>query len=122
MSTNRLLLLKLALLVPVAGLSAAPPSDPARLRELLRDRQHPRGQSQAALLLVQSADPDAEEIVREGLRQTDAGDVFTALATAVSLEHDSRFRDELLAALTSGPSALRQEAAAALAPVADART
>jgi HEAT repeat protein len=116
MSASRLLLSHLALLIPVAAAA-----DPARLRELLHDHQHPRGQSQAALLLVQNPTADAEEIVHEGLRQTEAVDVFSALATAVRLEHDSRFRDDLLAALTSGPPPIRQEAAAALAPLADAR-
>jgi HEAT repeat protein len=121
MSTGRLLLLHLALLIAVADTWAAPPTDPARLRELLHNRESPRGQSQAALLLVQSPSSDAEEIVHEGLRQTDAVDVFSALATAVRLEHDGRFRDDLLAALIGGPPAIRQEAAAALAPTADAR-
>ena len=57
------------------GDPAAPVSAPgsdldlAHLREVLHDRQDPRGQSQAALMLVQSNDPGAEKLVRQGLRQ-----------------------------------------------------
>src|SRR5262249_56809268 len=88
---------------------------------LLYDRQHARGTSQAALLLVPSTSPDAEDIVRQGLRQTDAVEVFLALAAAVHLSRDPRFRDEFLHALTSSQALVRQAAARALAETADAR-
>ena len=50
---------------------------------MLHDRQHPRGQSQAALLLIRSTDPEAERLVREGLRNHEEIEVFLALASAV---------------------------------------
>ena len=110
--------LLLLLSLPVAG------ADPAQLREVLHDRHNPRGQSQAALLLVGDRSADAEEVVRAGLRQTGAADVFLALASAVRLSRDGRFTPELLAALAAAPdiprSPLRQAAAEALAVVADA--
>ena len=81
------LLLGLCLLAPKADEPAAPP-DLARLRELLHDRTNPRGQSQAALLLVQARDAEAEKIVHDGLRQGD-DDVFMALASAVSARSSS---------------------------------
>jgi HEAT repeat protein len=112
----RVLLILLSL--PVGG------ADPAQLREALHDRQDPRGQSQAALLLVRDRSADAEEIVRAGLHQTSAPDVFLALASAVRLNRDSRFGAELLTALARVPegprSPVRQAAAEALAAVADA--
>ena len=111
----RVLLILLSL--PVVG------ADPAQLREALHDRQDPRGQSQAALLLVRDRSTEAEEVVRSGLRQSSALDVFLALASAVRLCRDGRFSDELLAALTRTPegprSSVRQAAAEALAAVAD---
>jgi HEAT repeat protein len=112
------LLLGLAPLVTEVDL---PASDPAQLRELLHDRQHTRSQSQAALLLVQSKSPDAETIVRQGLRQTDSADVFLALAAAIRLQQDARFLDELLIALGNGRPAVRQAAADALAELSDPR-
>lgn len=113
-------LLGLLLFGPSAVVSAPPSPDPASLREMLHDRQNPRGQSQAALLLVQSRSADADEIVRQGLRQTEASDIFIALATAVRLQRDTRFLDELLRGLACGRPAVRQAAAEALAVVADA--
>lgn len=120
MTTIQPLLLGLGLLLPAAGSPVHLPTDPARLREMLQDRQHPRSQSQAALLLVQSTSPDAEEVVREGLRQIDSPEIFLALAGAVRLQRDTRFVDELLAALQSGQPALLQGAALTLAELADA--
>src|SRR5262245_23640638 len=86
------LLLGLSLLAVTAEeQSSAAGPDLAHLRELLGDRNNPRGQSQAALLLVQSKDPEAEKAVRAGLHQADDADVFLALASAVRLEQDNRF-------------------------------
>lgn len=97
----------------------APASDAAHWREMLHDRQHPRSQSQAALLLVQSSASDAEDIVRDGLKQTDSPEIFLALASALRLCHDNRFNDESLAALSSGRSSVRDAAADTLAVLAD---
>lgn len=101
--------------------SSAPP-DSVRLREMLRDRHHPRNQNQAALLLIQTHSPEAEEIVRDGLRQTDSAEVFLALTTALRLCRDGRFADELLAAMVEGRPAVRQAAAETLAVLADSAT
>ena len=43
---------------------------------MLHDHLNPGGQSQAELLLVQSPAPEAEKVVRQGLRQTEDADVF----------------------------------------------
>lgn len=114
-----LLLCTLGLLPPVAEQIGPAASDPMRLKEMLYDRQQPRQQSQAALLLVQDHSPDAEEVVRLGLAQTDSPDVFAALASALRLSRDVRFRDELFTALLSGQPAFRQAAAAALVEMMD---
>lgn len=95
------------------------PPEPVRLRELLYDRQHPRNQSQAALLLVQAHSCDAEQIVRQGLRQTEVPEVFLALSAALRLCRDSRFHEELIFVLVEGRPLLRQEAAESLALLAD---
>lgn len=115
------LLLGLASLLPGGPLSAAVPTleDPARLREMLSDRKHPGDQSQAALLLVQSRSPEAEEIVRKGLRQTDEPEVFLALAHALRVERDGRFADELFDALLGPRPTVRHSAAHALAEIGD---
>src|SRR5262249_34344308 len=101
--------------------SAAMPSleDPARLREMLHDRKHPGDQSQAALLLVQNPAPEAQEIVRQGLRQSDEPEVFLALAHALLTERDGRFADELFNALLSPRPTTRHAAAHTLAEMAD---
>jgi HEAT repeat protein len=112
-----LLLVAAALLPPAEGGPAR--ADLPRLRELLRDRQCPRGQSQAALLLLQSEGPEAEQMVRQALRQADDLDTFLALASAVRLAQDGRFLDELIAALTNNRPGVRQAAAEALAVLAD---
>ncbi len=97
------------------GLLCASDVDLAHLREVLHDRQDPRGQSQAALLLVQSNDAGAEKLVRQGLRLPEDTEVFLALTTAVRLRHDGRFLDELLAALQANRPRVRQAIAEALA-------
>ncbi|MFO0844963.1 MAG: HEAT repeat domain-containing protein [Gemmataceae bacterium] len=89
--------------------------DLAQLQEVLSDRQDPRGQSQAALLLVQSADPEAEVAVRRGLRQLESEETFVALAAAVRLRPDDRFVKELLAGLGAARPRVRQAAAETLA-------
>jgi HEAT repeat protein len=111
------LVLGLALLLGSDG-TGTTPTDLPRLRELLRDKQHPQGQSQAALLLVRDRSAEAEALVRQGLRQTESADVFVALAAAVRLQQDTRFVDELLAALAKSQAGTRQAAAEALSAVA----
>ncbi len=120
MSALPALLLGLGMLLPVVGPPRNAADDVALLREMLQDRQHPRNQSQAALLLVESASPDAEEVVRQGLRQTEAPDIFLALAAALRLRRDDRFAGELLAGLSSGRQPVREAAAETLAELADA--
>lgn len=95
--------------------------DPARLRELILDKQRPGMQSQAALLLVQSNSVDAAEIIRQGLRQTDKPELFQALATALRMQRDARFVDELLTAMATGQPAIRHTAALTLAELTDDR-
>ncbi len=100
-----------------------PPPEPAaevtRLREMLQDRTHPRSQSQAALLLVQSRTPEAEAVVRQGLKQTDSPEIFLSLTEALRLCRDDRFLDELIAGLTGGRPAVRQAASETKSGVAD---
>src|SRR5207248_771673 len=97
--------------------------DLPRLREQLFDSQRPREQSQAALMLLHDKSLRAVEIVRAGIGQTEAPDVFLALAAAVRMTRDTRFSKELLEVLDSplsGPRlALRQAAAEALTATAD---
>jgi HEAT repeat protein len=93
--------------------------DLAHLREVLHDRQDPRGQSQVALLLVQSPDPGAEKLVHQGLHQPEDTEVFMALVTAVRLRQDARFLDDLLAALTANHPRVRQAVAETLAVLPD---
>jgi HEAT repeat protein len=88
---------------------------------MLQDHEHPRGQSQAALLLVQSAAPEAEKAVRQGLRRADDPEVFLALATAVHTAQDNRFVDDLLAALLVSRPGIRAAAAEALSSLTDVR-
>src|SRR5262245_57303763 len=115
------LLLIFAMLLLRGDPAMHPAADTAQLREMLYDRQQPRNQSQAALSLVESNSPAAEEIVRGGLRQTDSAEVFLALAAAIRLKRDSRFVDELLEALDRGQPSTRQTAALTLAELADAK-
>lgn len=109
----------ISLLLLSLTLAVEPATDTAHLREMLHDRQQPRIQSQAALLLVQSKATDAEDLVRQGLRQTDSAEVFLALAIAVRMQQDVRFIDELLVALGSGRAPVRQAAAETLAELND---
>jgi HEAT repeat protein len=115
MRTVHLLVLALGAVWP--GADPGPPvkADPAQLREMLRDRQHPLRQSQAALLLIQHPAPEAEQIIRWGLKQTESPDIFVALADAVRLCRDARFAEELAGALTNGSASIRQAAAEGLA-------
>lgn len=117
--SSTLTMLALILLPALAQPHGPMPPDAARLREMLHDRQQPRAQSQAALLLVQDHSADAEEIVRQGLKQTDSPEVFAALVSALRLARDVRFRDELTDALVGGQPVFRQAAAAALAELMD---
>jgi HEAT repeat protein len=94
--------------------------DLAHLQEMLRDRQHSQGQSQAALLLVESRLEGAEKAVHDGLRRVEDAEVFLPLAAAVRLRQDRRFREDLWTALSSGRPAIREAAAQALAVLADA--
>jgi hypothetical protein len=112
MSLLHTLSLALGMLLGAEGRATDHPvtDDSAQLRELLYDRQHPRNQSQAALLLVQSRGTDAEDVVRQGLRQTDSTGVFVALAAAIRLCRDDRFSDELLAALVGDRPVVREAA------------
>jgi HEAT repeat protein len=103
------------------GSSNSPASEEARLQELLQDRQQPAGQTQAALLLVQSRTPTAEDFVRDGLRQSDSPEVFLALAAALRLCQDTRFVDELVDALSASRPAVRQAAAETLAVLPEPR-
>jgi HEAT repeat protein len=96
-------------------------TDVARLHEMLQDREHPRGQSQAALLLVQAAGAEAERVVHQGLRRADDPDVFLALASAVHTAGDNRFIDDLLAALLVSRPGIRSAAIEALAGLTDPR-
>jgi HEAT repeat protein len=122
MSAVHSLFLGLGLLWP-AGIDQffeSTAADPARLREMLHDRQHPRNQNQAALLLVLNRTPEAEEVVRDELRQTDAPEIFLALTAALRLSREARFNEELLAALDSTRPPIRQAAADTLTILADA--
>jgi HEAT repeat protein len=112
-------LLGLGLLLGDPTDSRTPELDLAHLTEVLHDRQDPRGQSQAALLLVQSNDPGAEKLVRKGLTQPEETEVFLALVAAVRLRQDSRFLDELLAALAANHPRVRQVVAETLAVLPD---
>jgi HEAT repeat protein len=122
LSTALFLLLSGTMFLPLDdGPQAATPTatDLPRLRELLADRQHPRTQSQAALLLIQDRTAEGDAIVRQGLRQSDSPEVFLALATALRLRRDGRFTTELLDAMRSAPPAIRQAAAETLAEQSD---
>jgi HEAT repeat protein len=96
-------------------LQGNPGLDYSQLRELLYDRQDPRGQSQAALLLVQSASAEAERLVRQGLRHVENEEAFLALAAAVRMKQDARFTGELVAALLANKPRIRHTVAEALA-------
>jgi HEAT repeat protein len=115
MHIHRPAFLLFAVFAGATASAQSPASDPGSLREMLMDRQHPRSQSQAALLLLQTAGPEAESVVRQGLQQPDDVEVFQALVTAVRLLQDGRFENELLCALAVNRPGVRQSAAEALA-------
>ncbi len=105
---------------------AAPPELPRErvpdvtlLQEMLHDRQNPHGQSQAAILLVQSRPSEAEAVIRQGLQQTEDPEVFQALAQAIRLHQDIRFVEELVQGLSSSRPTVRQTAAETLALLPD---
>jgi HEAT repeat protein len=124
MSATFAVLLSLAVLAPQANdpPNLKPTADLARLRELLQDRQEPRVQNQAALLLLQDHSEQAESLVRQVLAQVDAPETFLALCAAIRLARDPRFSNELFAALQSTAPAIRQAAADALAEAGDETT
>jgi HEAT repeat protein len=113
------LLLTLGLMTGVGQVPEPPAQDLARLREMLHDRLHPRLQSQAALLLLQDETPDAQNLFRTELRQTNDSEVFAALTTALRLNHDRHFTEELMTKLAGGQPAIRQASAEAIAELAD---
>jgi HEAT repeat protein len=115
------LLLGLVIGTGEKDLTVTPRPDLAHLQEMLHDRQHPHGQSQAALLLVQSKAEGADALVRQGLRQTEDPELFLALAAAVRLNGDLRFTDELFTALADSRPHIRQAAAETLAVLPDGR-
>ncbi|HWG45021.1 MAG TPA: HEAT repeat domain-containing protein, partial [Gemmataceae bacterium] len=94
--------------------------DLSHLQEMLHDRQHPHLQSQSALLLVQCSLDGAEKLVHDGLRNLENVEVFLALAAAVRLHQDRRFRDDLFAGLSARRPPIREAAAQTLAVFADA--
>lgn len=102
---------------PASGAEIQP--DPYRLREMLRIRDNPVVQAQAALALVRHPDREAGLIVRKGLEQVEEDTAFVALAQALSSERDGRFRDELLRALQVPKANVRQAAAEALSNLMD---
>jgi HEAT repeat protein len=115
MSAIHSLVLGLGVVWAGADPGAGGETDPATLREALHDSAQPRRQSQAALLLIQCQGAEAEAIIRQGLKQIDAPDVFLALAEAIRFKQDARFVEELVAVLANGSPVLRQGAAECLA-------
>jgi HEAT repeat protein len=115
MSVIQSLVLGLGVFWPGVDPGAGGAPDPATLREALHDREQPRRQNQAALLLVQSNAAEAEVIVRQGLKQTDVPEVFLALTEAIRFRQDARFVEELVSALASSSPIHRQAAAETLA-------
>jgi HEAT repeat protein len=109
------ILLGLTILLGDGGPKTEQGANLPRLCELLHDRRQPRGQCQAALLLVESPAAEAEQAVRAALRQAEDSDAFLALATAIRLRRDARFVEELFAALSGGRPQVRQAAADTLA-------
>ena len=113
------LLLTLGLMNGIGQAPEPPAHDLARLREMLHDRLHPRLQSQAALLLLQDETKDAQDLFRLELRQTNDSEVFAALTSALRLNHDRHFTEELMTKLAGGQPAIRQASAEAIAELAD---
>ncbi len=121
MQTLSLLVLGLGFFVPSSEPLQERIPDLTLLQEMLRDRQNPRSQNQAALLLVQSNQPEAEAIIRKGLQQVDDPETFQALTQAIRLCQDSRFMEELVRGLYSSRPTVRQTAAETLAQLPDPR-
>lgn len=115
------ILLGLGLLLSGSDADSTGPPDLAHLCEKLQNRQFRHGQSQAALLLVQSERDDAEKVVRAGLRGVENADVFLALAAAVRLQRDRRFLDELFDALSCDRPVIREAAGRTLAKLSDSQ-
>lgn len=115
MQTVLPLVVGMGLLLNQSGGMAPCEPDLGQLQEVLADRQDPRGQSQAGLLMLQSSDPEAETAVRQHLRQTDNEESFVALAGAIRLRGDERYTKELLGALGASRPRVRQAAAETLA-------
>ena len=113
------LLLTLGLMHGIGQVPEPPTHDLARLREMLHDRLHPRLQSQAALLLLQDETKDSQDLFRTELRQTNDSEVFSALTSALRLNHDRHFTEELMTKLAGGQPAIRQASAEAIAELAD---
>ena len=118
------------LVLLVVGQATAPPlpvavpdlpTDPARLREMLRDRAQPRLQAQAALVLLQLNAADADAVIRQGLEQSEDPEMFLVLASAIRLARDSRYAEELVRALARQRAIERAGAAEALAALIDQR-
>jgi HEAT repeat protein len=120
MSAGYFLVLGLGIMGPGVQKGAPAGPDPGQLRETLLDRSQSSRQSQAALLLVQNPSLEAERIVRRGLTRADGPDVFVALADAVRVCRDSRFVEELSAALADNSPLVRKSAAESLAALPNA--
>jgi HEAT repeat protein len=120
MGTIQPLLIGLGMLLPMSDASTPSSADPARLKELLYDSQQPRAQTSAALLLVQLRSADSQEIIRQGLKQTDSPEVFLALSAALRAARDTAFVDELLLALARTQTPIHQSASETLGELADA--
>src|SRR6516225_1181766 len=117
MSALHPLLLGFGVLLPMSA-GAQPLSDTSRLKELLYDRQSPTAQSTPALLLLQLRSLDADDVIRQGLRQTDSPDVFCALAAAMRAARDTTFLPELFSGLSSSQASVRQSTAETLGELA----
>ncbi|MFM7111499.1 MAG: hypothetical protein ACKO26_10165, partial [Planctomycetota bacterium] len=113
------------MLLMALGQAAPPasewPSDPARLREMLRDKAQPRLQAQAALALLQLPSAEADAVIRQGLEQSEDPEMFLALVSAIRLTRDARYGEELTRALSRARGAERSGAAEALSALLDAR-
>lgn len=113
------------MLLLALGQAAAPvadlPTDPARLREMLRDRAQPRLQAQAALVLLQLNSADADAVIRQGLEQSEDPEMFLVLVSAIRLARETRYTEELTRALGRARAAERAGAAEALSALMDQR-
>ncbi|MSR31669.1 MAG: HEAT repeat domain-containing protein [Gemmataceae bacterium] len=106
----------------IAALFTQPLGQPgglARAREMLADNNHPRGQSQAALLLLQDPSPLAAETVRRCLRDRTQAGAFAALCAGIVALADGRFQEELLESIGSENPETVSSAIQALAAALD---